>query len=126
MNDSRADHVNLISFHANVTTCLLALTAYYFYSVLSCMQMITYKHVCIFNEASDLGFSEDANDLSVIMMASSICALLFDYTSEEALLNHPNFNSNSLSSLYRLIARSLASCRQVKLLMFNSVMCAFL
>ncbi|CAK7353824.1 unnamed protein product [Dovyalis caffra] len=55
----------------------------------------------------------DANDLSVIIMASSICALIFDYASEEALLNHPNFDSNTLHKLYKMIARSLASCKQV-------------
>lgn len=48
----------------------------------------------------------DANGLSTVIMASSICA----YTSEEALLNHPYFNSNSLHNLYKVIARSLASC----------------
>ncbi|MCI25790.1 neuroguidin-like, partial [Trifolium medium] len=47
-----------------------------------------------------------------IMMASSICALIFDYTSEEALLNHPDFNHGTLSSLYQLIARCLASSEQ--------------
>ncbi|XP_058002091.1 uncharacterized protein LOC110654004 isoform X2 [Hevea brasiliensis] len=56
-----------------------------------------------------LGYwAEDANDPSVLMMASSICALLFDYTSEEALLNHPNFDISSLGRLSHLIARSLA------------------
>nr|TKS11118.1 hypothetical protein D5086_0000077200 [Populus alba] len=54
----------------------------------------------------------NANDLSVIIMASSICALIFDYTSEEALLNHPNFDNSSLHNLYKIIARSLASCKQ--------------
>ncbi|KAJ6732266.1 NEUROCHONDRIN [Salix purpurea] len=54
----------------------------------------------------------NANDLSVIIMASSICALIFDYTSEETLLNHPNFDNSSLHNLYKIIARSLASCKQ--------------
>lgn len=48
--------------------------------------------------------------ISTVIMASSICA----YTSEEALLNHPYFNSNSLHKLYKVTARSLASCKQVK------------
>jgi hypothetical protein len=52
----------------------------------------------------------DANGLSTVIMASSNCA----YTSEEALLNHPYFNSNSPHNLYKVIARSLASCKQVK------------
>lgn len=51
--------------------------------------------------------------MSSMMMASSICALIFDYTSEEALLNHPDFNYGTLSSLYQLIARCLASSEQV-------------
>ncbi|KAG2691426.1 hypothetical protein I3760_08G008400 [Carya illinoinensis] len=54
-------------------------------------------------------WTEDTEDLSVIMMASSICALIFDFTSEKALLNHPNFDGGSLNGLSRLIARSLAS-----------------
>ncbi|OMO90747.1 Neurochondrin [Corchorus olitorius] len=45
-------------------------------------------------------------------MASSICALVFDLTSEDALLNHPGFSSTYLDSLSRLIARSLASWGQ--------------
>ena len=45
-----------------------------------------------------------------MMMTSSICALILDYTSESALLNHPDFN---YSSLYQLIARCLASPEQV-------------
>ncbi|KAF2303769.1 hypothetical protein GH714_023359 [Hevea brasiliensis] len=61
-----------------------------------------------------LGYwAEDANDPSVLMMASSICALLFDYTSEEALLYHPNFERSSLCHLSQLIARSLAFSKLV-------------
>jgi hypothetical protein len=37
-------------------------------------------------------WSENIDDMSTMMMASSICSLIFDYTSEEALLNHPDFN----------------------------------
>lgn len=55
----------------------------------------------------------DTNDPSVIMMASSICTLILDFTSEDALLNHPNLDSNCLISLSQLIARSLASWGQV-------------
>ncbi|KAJ4826422.1 hypothetical protein Tsubulata_036692 [Turnera subulata] len=51
-------------------------------------------------------------DIPVIMMASSLSALIFDYTSHQALLNHPNFDSVSLGSLYGLIAKSLAAGRQ--------------
>ncbi|KAK9280645.1 hypothetical protein L1049_014341 [Liquidambar formosana] len=57
-------------------------------------------------------WTEDTDDLSVIMMASSICALIFDCTSEEALLNHPHFDHSTLNSLSRLIVRSLATCGQ--------------
>ncbi|XP_045804080.1 neurochondrin [Trifolium pratense] len=57
-------------------------------------------------------WSENTKDMQSIMMASSICALIFDYTSEEALLNHPDFNHGTLSSLYQLIARCLASSEQ--------------
>lgn len=57
-------------------------------------------------------WSENTDDISSMMMASSICALIFDYTSEEALLNLPNFNHGTLSSLYQLIARCLASSEQ--------------
>ncbi|KAJ0030427.1 hypothetical protein Pint_12463 [Pistacia integerrima] len=56
----------------------------------------------------------NTDDTSVIMMASSICALIFDMTSEEALVKNPNFDNNSLNSLSRLIARSLASWGQDK------------
>lgn len=58
--------------------------------------------------------SVDMEDPSVFMMASGICALIFDFTSEEALLNHPNFDYSSLNGLSHLIARSLATRGQVK------------
>ncbi|KHG18103.1 Neurochondrin [Gossypium arboreum] len=57
-------------------------------------------------------WTEKTNDQSFIMMASSICTLIFDMTSENALLNHPSFSSSCLDSLSRLIARSLASWGQ--------------
>ncbi|XWS72712.1 hypothetical protein CRYUN_Cryun02cG0064100 [Craigia yunnanensis] len=57
-------------------------------------------------------WTENTNDLSVVIMASSICALVFDFTSEDTLLNHPDFSSRCLNSLSRLIARSLASWGQ--------------
>ncbi|XP_057986062.1 uncharacterized protein LOC110643219 [Hevea brasiliensis] len=66
-----------------------------------------------------LGYwAEDANDPSVLMMASSICAFLFDYTSEEALLYHSNFERSSLCHLSQLIARSLAFSKQMEDLNF--------
>jgi hypothetical protein len=60
--------------------------------------------------------SEAIEDPSVLMMASSIGALILDFTSEEALLKHPNFDRSSLNSLSRLIARSLASCGPVNII----------
>lgn len=47
-------------------------------------------------------------DPSIVMMASRMCALLLDFTSEKALLKNPNFDNKSLDRLFRLIARSLA------------------
>ncbi|KAG5078719.1 hypothetical protein JHK86_002784 [Glycine max] len=57
-------------------------------------------------------WSENTDEMSSMMMASSICTLIFDYTSEEALLNCPDFDYRTLSSLYLLIARCLASSEQ--------------
>lgn len=57
-------------------------------------------------------WTEGINDPSVIMMASSICSLLFDFTSEDSLLRHSNFDDRTLTSLSRLIARSMASWGQ--------------
>ncbi|KAG7540711.1 Neurochondrin [Arabidopsis thaliana x Arabidopsis arenosa] len=57
-------------------------------------------------------WADRSNDNSVVMMAASICSLIFDLTSEDALLKQPNFNSSYLDSLARLIARSLSSCGQ--------------
>ncbi|XP_062023911.1 uncharacterized protein LOC133740076 [Rosa rugosa] len=48
------------------------------------------------------------DDPSIVMMASRICALLLDFTSQKALLKNPDFDNNSLGRLFRLIARSLA------------------
>ncbi|XP_057959684.1 uncharacterized protein LOC131152081 isoform X2 [Malania oleifera] len=58
-------------------------------------------------------WTDDTDDLTIIMMASSLCALLLGYyTSEDALLNHPEFDCSSLHSLSQLIVRSLATCTQ--------------
>ncbi|XP_010432777.1 PREDICTED: neurochondrin-like [Camelina sativa] len=57
-------------------------------------------------------WADRTNDPSVVMMAASICSLIFEFTSEEALLKQPNFNGSSLDSLARLIARSLSSWGQ--------------
>ncbi|KAK3437195.1 hypothetical protein EUGRSUZ_C01625 [Eucalyptus grandis] len=54
-------------------------------------------------------WAENSNDPTVTMMASSICSLILDHSSEEALLGYPNFNHSDLHSLCRLIVKSLAS-----------------
>ncbi|XP_010244770.1 PREDICTED: neurochondrin isoform X2 [Nelumbo nucifera] len=57
-------------------------------------------------------WADDTDDPSIIMMASSICSLIFDSTSEEVILKQPGFENHTLSGLSRLIARSLATCGQ--------------
>ncbi|KAG2261336.1 hypothetical protein Bca52824_068415 [Brassica carinata] len=54
-----------------------------------------------------LTYWADGNkDTSVVMMAASICSLICDFTTEEALLKQPSFNNSSLD------ARSLSSSGQ--------------
>lgn len=60
-----------------------------------------------------IGYAEDTIDPSVIMMASSICSLILDSTSEEALLRNPDFNTDNLITLSQLMKRSLVTCSQV-------------
>lgn len=57
-------------------------------------------------------WTENTNDPSIIMMASSICSLILDSTSEEALLRYPEFNSDDLIALSKLMKRSLVTCGQ--------------
>nr|GMD42589.1 neurochondrin isoform X1 [Ipomoea batatas] len=57
-------------------------------------------------------WTEDSDDQQRIMMASSICSLILGATSEAALLNHPDFEIGKLSSLSKLIKRSLTLCGQ--------------
>ncbi|GER51721.1 neurochondrin family protein [Striga asiatica] len=57
-------------------------------------------------------WTESASDPSVIMMASSICSLVLGSTSEEFLLRHPEFNSDNLNALAKLIKRSLVTSSQ--------------
>ncbi|KAM7271775.1 hypothetical protein ACFE04_030989 [Oxalis oulophora] len=57
-------------------------------------------------------WTEKDSEKSVVMMAASILSQIFDYTSEEALVNHPDFKDNILGQLYRVIARSLTSSCQ--------------
>ncbi|KAL9675403.1 hypothetical protein QQ045_003605 [Rhodiola kirilowii] len=60
-------------------------------------------------------WTEHSEESSDIMMASSICALLFDYTSEKALLRHPKFDKNACSLLFKLMRRSLTQCGEAML-----------
>lgn len=53
-------------------------------------------------------WAERTGDCSNIMMASSICALILDSTSEATLLRHPHFDRDTLINLSQLIGRSLA------------------
>lgn len=53
-------------------------------------------------------WAEKSNDPSAVMMASSICALIFDLTTEKNLLNHSEFSHNTLERLSQLIIRSLS------------------
>uniref|UniRef100_A0A1D1Z4Q7 Regulatory protein recX n=1 Tax=Anthurium amnicola TaxID=1678845 RepID=A0A1D1Z4Q7_9ARAE len=50
----------------------------------------------------------NSDDTSVVMMASSICALVFDLTYEEALLMHDGVDCSLLEQLSQLFARSLS------------------
>ncbi|XP_038696051.1 neurochondrin isoform X2 [Tripterygium wilfordii] len=60
----------------------------------------------------------NTDDLSIIMMASSLCALILDFTSEAALLNQSSFGHTSLRILSQLFVRSLAH-GQVNLVKFS-------
>ncbi|XP_011081496.1 uncharacterized protein LOC105164540 isoform X2 [Sesamum indicum] len=57
-------------------------------------------------------WTEDALDQFVIMMASSICSVILDSTSEESLLCHPDFSTEDLIALSKLMKRSLETCCQ--------------
>nr|XP_016493016.1 PREDICTED: neurochondrin-like isoform X2 [Nicotiana tabacum] len=59
-----------------------------------------------------LHWAEGTDDASIVMMASSICSLILDLKSEEALLNHPDFAAGNITSLSKLIGRSFAMCGQ--------------
>ncbi|KAL8263433.1 hypothetical protein R6Q59_024782 [Mikania micrantha] len=54
-------------------------------------------------------WAENAFDWSCTMMASSICALILDSTSEIMLRRNPHFNHDNLISLCQLMRRSLAT-----------------
>lgn len=52
--------------------------------------------------------TERNNDPTTVMMASCICALIFDLTSEEYLLSVSNLDRRTLESLSQLIAKSFS------------------
>ncbi|XP_076932512.1 uncharacterized protein LOC143598081 [Bidens hawaiensis] len=54
-------------------------------------------------------WADDAVDWSCTMMASSICSLILDSTSETGLQSNPHFNNDNLIGLCRLMKRSLAT-----------------
>lgn len=55
-------------------------------------------------------WTEDREDPAILMMASSICALILDSTSEERLLSYPEFSNGELVRLSQLMKKSLALC----------------
>lgn len=55
-------------------------------------------------------WTSDTVELTMLMMSSSICCLILDLTSEEVLLQHPNFSKDDLIRLSQLIQKSLAVC----------------
>ncbi|KAK4729774.1 hypothetical protein R3W88_022762 [Solanum pinnatisectum] len=57
-------------------------------------------------------WAEGMDDASIIMMASSICSLILELTSEESLLNHPDFTSGDIGNLSKLIRQSFVMCGQ--------------
>uniref|UniRef100_A0A9I9ED01 Uncharacterized protein n=1 Tax=Cucumis melo TaxID=3656 RepID=A0A9I9ED01_CUCME len=68
---------------------------------------------------------EDSKELSVIMMAGSLCALIFDFISETAFLSNPNFAEKSFDILCKLFSRIFILSQQFVCFtndsLFNSV-----
>ncbi|GJZ89147.1 neurochondrin isoform X1 [Tanacetum coccineum] len=54
-------------------------------------------------------WAENAVDWSNTLMASSICSLILDSTSEAVLQSNPHFNRKNLNSLCQLMKRSMAT-----------------
>ncbi|PIA52661.1 hypothetical protein AQUCO_01000494v1 [Aquilegia coerulea] len=54
-------------------------------------------------------WTEFVTEPSVTMMASSICSLIFESTSEEVLFTHPDFELRTMNNLSQLITRSLTA-----------------
>ncbi|KNA19038.1 hypothetical protein SOVF_065280 [Spinacia oleracea] len=57
-------------------------------------------------------WTEGTSDSTNVMMASSICSLIFDNTSQKDLLRYPEIDISILHKLSQLIARSLVICAQ--------------
>lgn len=93
----------LLSLEWSCTVCLetIYLIVYLFFPPLKIL--LHFQHHC----------AEDALDQFVIMMASSICSVILDSTSEESLLCHPDFSTEDLIALSKLMKRSLETCCQV-------------
>lgn len=62
-------------------------------------------------------FAGDKLEPSVVVMASAICSLILQRTSEEVLLQFPEFTRDDLIAIALLMKRSLVSCRQVTFLL---------
>ncbi|KAL9236540.1 hypothetical protein vseg_011196 [Gypsophila vaccaria] len=57
-------------------------------------------------------WTEGTCESSIIMMASSICSLIFEDMSQQTLLQYPDINLYILRKLSQLIARSLSICEE--------------
>ncbi|KAK1405637.1 Neurochondrin [Heracleum sosnowskyi] len=57
-------------------------------------------------------WTKNTGDLSIIMMAASIAALVLDFTSEDALSRQSGFDSGKLAGLCHLLKRSLTLCEE--------------
>lgn len=77
---------------------------------------VTYDDTCfIYLLKAMTHWAGTTTDASILMMASSICALILDLTSESILLERHDFNYSNLQSLSQLIAKSLALWQQEKM-----------
>ncbi|XP_047311815.1 neurochondrin [Impatiens glandulifera] len=77
---------------------------------------VTYADTCfIYLLRAMTRWAGNTADVSILMMASSICALILDLTSESILLESHEFNYSDLQSLSKLIAKSLAIWKQEKM-----------
>ncbi|WOG81207.1 hypothetical protein DCAR_0100352 [Daucus carota subsp. sativus] len=54
-------------------------------------------------------WSENSSHHSVVMMAATISSLILDFTSEDALRQHPGFDDGKLAGLCQLFKRSMTA-----------------